>query len=103
LASRTTTTDGTANNNDVTKKSIVSMFPNPANEMVTLRINDGMWLPGTMVGAVDMYGRQLFTISPSLNNTDIQINTQSWPTGVYIFNVHLGDGRIFTSKIVIRK
>jgi hypothetical protein len=97
--------DSSKNNRNANgNRRVVSFYPNPATNAVTVSINDGTWGAGATITVSDMYGQKMLTVAaPSTGTSEVNINTQSWNTGIYIFTVQLGNGILYTSKVVIRR
>ncbi len=89
-------------NNNIADKPNISIYPNPAKDNVMVVINNGNFGPGSYITATDIYGRKVFSTQEATSNK-LNVNTQSWISGVYVFTVHLNDGTYYTSKVVIKK
>ncbi len=72
----------------------VQIFPNPANQHITIRNTEVVKVQITSIVGKQMYGRQL-------NKGDTQINTQQWGNGLYIVKAESENGIISSQKIVI--
>jgi OmpA-OmpF porin, OOP family len=87
---------------EINKKEIpIQVFPNPANDKVTIDLrkfnNDGL----VRVSLFNLTGSEIYTIMiPSGNQADIDLVTSSFPAGIYLFKAE-SDTRISTQKIVI--
>ena len=81
----------------VTVNGEIDMYPNPAKEMATIRMNLNETTNVT-VEVTDALGRTINTIAQELNSGSqtISIATGTMPSGVY--NVKISAGSTFTTK-----
>jgi hypothetical protein len=70
------------------------MFPNPANENLTIETHK----PATLIEVTDMLGRVITTITPTAAATTI--NTAELAEGVYLIRVHSGNA-VTTEKLSV--
>jgi uncharacterized protein YjdB len=80
---------------------VVSVYPNPASEYVTIR-TDGSTFNPDFVQIVDFEGivRLRYQMDPEINLATIPINLKQ---GVYILQLGLGSQTLFTQKLIIYK
>ena len=82
----------------------ISMYPNPAGNLVTLSFNSGNTGNAT-VRVMDVVGKtvlELPLVSLSSGSNQIQLNTESLVSGIYLVQVNV-NGKVNTSQLVIRK
>jgi hypothetical protein len=89
--------------NEVTAVSGINVFPNPANNAANVSIelsNDA----AVAITVTDLSGKVVYnTDLGTVNGTqDVQVNTSSFTSGVYMVNVTV-DGAVTTQKLVVRK
>jgi hypothetical protein len=75
----------------------VSLFPNPANESIRVFTNDAV----TLLILFDAQGRALQEIEVGTNGT-ADINTSSWPSGLYVLTARNTMGNIHTQRFVVK-
>jgi hypothetical protein len=85
------------------KDTPIQVYPNPANEKVTIDLkklsNDGL----VRVSFFNMIGSEVHTMQiPSGNQPDIDVVTSSFPEGIYLIRAE-SDTRISSQKIVIKR
>ena len=86
-----------------TAVSGINVFPNPANNSANVSIelsNDA----AVAINVTDLSGKVVYTTDlGTVNGTqDVQVNTSSFTSGVYMVNVSV-DGAVSTQKLVVRK
>ncbi len=74
----------------------ISMFPNPSNEVVTLRSGVNM----SEIRVMDMSGRVVYT--SNVEADEHQINVRSFESGIYFIQIVTAEG-IFTGKLQVQK
>jgi hypothetical protein len=89
--------------NEVTAVSGINVLPNPANNVANVSIelsNDA----AVAITVTDLSGKVVYTTDlGTVNGTqDVQVNTSSFTSGVYMVNVTV-DGAVTTQKLVVRK
>ena len=75
----------------------VKVFPNPVNNSFTVKINE-IQTSNYKVNIVNLAGQTVF--NSTYSDPDISINTEGFPTGMYLLNIKTDDGRIYNSKIL---
>ena len=83
---------GTDNVDDVVLSSEIEIYPNPANDFVTIKTHNNI---GDLITISDISGRTLIT--EEVTDDDIQINIADLTKGLYIIKV--GDK---SEKLIIR-
>lgn len=88
--------------NDVDKQKTISVYPNPATEIVNVSINNEILLDGEIIIS-DLSGRIVYntTISESTGNTNLSISTSDFVPGIY-FMSFVGNDIKETQKLVIK-
>lgn len=77
------------------EKSIISVFPNPTNGVLNLQLPDAY--TNYDVTITDLMGKETYTIKHTANSSrNVTINTEKWPSGMYIINAnnHIGSTSI---------
>ncbi len=88
--------------NDVTKQHMVSVYPNPATNFVSISINSNTSFNGKII-VTDMSGGIIYnsTVNSLSNSTSVTLNTNKFKKGFYLISV-IGDKVSETEKLVIR-
>ena len=73
-----------------------AVFPNPANETVTITATSGI----TTATITDMVGRSLQSASPRTNSTTIDV--RNLPAGTYLLKMQV-NGRMYHEKLLIAR
>jgi hypothetical protein len=94
IVTGTTCTTLTLSNSNFEIANNIKMYPNPANNFVTVEVNN---LTNAKLQVLDVTGKVL--MNESLNNTTNSVNVQQLPTGLYFFKVTSNEGTA-TSKII---
>lgn len=74
------------------------LFPNPAGDVVSIRLEDGIFVDGIEI--CDMLGRTVLTADGFTN--EIQLNVNELRNGSYIVRVYSGD-RVQVKSLIIHK
>jgi hypothetical protein len=74
-----------------------NVFPNPANDKVTLAVNTS---GDALIQVVDITGKLVLNESVTLVNGQTTINIDSFDAGVYMFNVLTKNGKAGTFNVV---
>jgi hypothetical protein len=77
--------------------SLFSVFPNPANDQITIDIKHEDILKNTMVSIYNMEGQSLF--QQQIRTARTEINIAGFPKGVYVIKLS-NDGRSGVSRFV---
>jgi hypothetical protein len=85
------------------KPNLFSIYPNPANNQVTIHIETGKTTPETaqvhiLRGDGTLWQERLFSITESGN---VVFDVQSLPQGIYLVQVRLSTGEVETKRIAI--
>lgn len=76
-----------------------SIYPNPANEVLSISIAKELDLTNATVSLVDFSGRVI--LNQSINSAESRININHLPNGVYVLKLHLEDEISTFKKITI--
>ncbi|MFI5195467.1 MAG: T9SS type A sorting domain-containing protein [Chitinophagales bacterium] len=90
----------TAVNNIEKQKGNVVMFPNPADELLTIEVTNEQYEYNLIIN--DLLGREIFAGKIPLNKKGITINVSGWAKGVYYVQVVSDGGYRITEKILIQ-
>src|SRR6185503_20938596 len=90
---------------EINNRMGMSLFPNPAANIVTLEYDNILKLQNTSVTLSDMLGRQILNHRFDMQNGkgDEQISTAGLPNGIYIVTVESGGQILFSNKLIITK
>ena len=82
-----------------TAEMMIQVYPNPATDLLTLRVGEAMKNKPLNVTVVDVTGRMVF--AESVSATELRLDVSQWPSGVY-FMLIVQDGQRFGRKILKR-
>ncbi len=82
-----------------TEIGILSVFPNPSQDMVNVRF-DGATGNG-MLTVTDLFGRIVHSTTFNTGQETQQFSTAQWATGLYIVNLSLNDAE-YQQKLMVR-
>ena len=81
------------------EEMMIQVYPNPATDLLTLRVGEAMQNKPLNVTVVDVTGRMVF--AESVSATELRLDVSQWPSGVY-FMLIVQDGQRFGRKILKR-
>lgn len=81
-------------------KDEVSIYPNPASDLVAIRYQFVDGKPRTFI-LFDMLGRELKKLELKPSMTSVQIDVSQQVTGLYTYSIYNKDRLEFTGKITI--
>jgi len=76
--------------NDFLSES-VSIFPNPANDLLTVKFSDAQMFP-VEISLYDHVGKLLLRSVPSSFNKSYQLDVSGFPQGVYLLKIETAEG-----------
>ena len=77
----------------------LKIFPNPTSQNITIKFNSN----GGNIACIklfDVYGKEVLSKSGNYNSNTIDINLKYLPSGVYIVNSYLENGRTISRKVI---
>lgn len=77
----------------------IQVYPNPATDLLTIRIGEDAQCEPLPVTVVDVTGRAFFT--GTADAAELRLDMSQWPSGVYFVRMER-DGRYFGKKILKR-
>jgi len=83
---------------EVIAQNEVMVYPNPANNLLTIEINDDLYLVNSCVKLYNIDGKEL--INSSMSSTFNQVDISKYPSGIYFFQL-LNSKKTFTGKLII--
>ncbi|MBI3233962.1 MAG: discoidin domain-containing protein [Bacteroidetes bacterium] len=87
-------------NGNISRKSIVTIEPNPAKSIVSIRFNEEQLAGGYTMTLVDVAGKKLY--ETKVNNKIETIDISNYNSGVYFIKVSNNGSLISTEKLVIQ-
>jgi hypothetical protein len=91
------TDDATLNTNEINTVSNFTVSPNPANEVINIKLNNA---DNAVISITDLTGKTISTTTT--NGVSTSVSTAGLNSGVYFVNVTIGN-TISTQKVVIKK
>jgi hypothetical protein len=81
----------------------VYLYPNPANNNVTINLGIELDYKIDRVEIIDIYGKTVRNIFVNASERNLEINTSGMATGVYIYSLILSDGTKGNGKFIIER
>jgi hypothetical protein len=81
------------------EKMLVQVYPNPATDLLTIRVGESIPSKPLNVNVVDVMGHVVF--AESVSASEFRLDVSQWPSGVYFLQVEQ-DGQRFGRKILKR-
>jgi hypothetical protein len=91
--------DGTGVNTPSAASEKISVFPNPAKDIVNINMDN---VAVSRITITDIQGHQVQTITPDAGQAMMTANISGYATGIYFVNLFTGS-EVVTKKIVITK
>jgi hypothetical protein len=91
------TDDATLNTNEINTVSNFTVSPNPANEVINIKLNNA---DNAVISITDLTGKTISTTTTNVVSTSV--STAGLNSGVYFVNVTIGN-TTSTQKVVIKK
>jgi hypothetical protein len=66
------------------------IYPNPANDELTI-VGNGLLTEKNVIRVLDIEGREMTTIMPSMNEQDFKLDVKNYPVGIYIIEIAAPD------------
>jgi len=93
--------ESTLSSNEIEEKSVVSLYPNPVNDVLQIDTKNGEINIDT-VQILDVNGRIISSTNESENNQDITLDTSRLKQGIYFVKVQLKNGSTSIDKVIKR-
>ena len=77
----------------------IQVYPNPANNLLTIRVGEAVPLKPLNMTVLDVTGRKMF--AGAVSSQEIRLDVSQWPSGVYFVQMEQ-DGRRFGRKFLKR-
>jgi len=84
-------------NNNLSDNNLFRIFPNPANEIITIDLNNRGNLQNTTISIYDMQGKIL--LKQAISQQQTEFNVSQFARGIYVVKVY-NDRNAFISKFV---
>jgi len=79
----------------------ITIYPNPASDVLTVRLSDEVRQIASSVKVFDMYGRCLID-QPSSSNIEVAFGVHLFPQGIYLARVETTEGAV-VNKFTIKR
>ena len=80
----------------------VKVYPNPTSDLLTFTIPD-IEIPKLTLEATDISGRKILTKEFTDGSASLNINTASWPSGMYIINLKKNNNQLIGSYKITKQ
>jgi subtilisin family serine protease len=78
------------------------LFPNPSNDIIYVEINSGInGLDRLEMTVSDLNGRVLLSFEIKDTDNVLTLDSRSWPSGLYLFEIHSADSIVHNGKFEI--
>ena len=94
------TVKNTVGISDNTLNNLISIYPNPATDIVNIDLGNSSDNGAAMVQIVDLLGKQVFESVKVTQKPVLHINTSQFGKGIYIVNILKGSGTICKKLII---
>lgn len=81
--------------------SNLSVYPNPADEVITIKLEGDNLLDDAELMVFDIYGKQIFS-SPNLKGNSIRIDRNGLSSGIYTFMLTEDNQKVGTGKLIFK-
>jgi hypothetical protein len=88
------------NINELYVNNQIIVYPNPANNFVRIEARDNFFGSST-ISITDIHGRKIF--EQLIDNVSIEINTESYTSGMYFITISKESGQIINNKLFINR
>jgi hypothetical protein len=80
------------------ERDFVSVYPNPASDFIELQIaHSGL----EQIQVFDIGGRMVLSKTYIAYKPSVIIDCSDWKSGIYLITSQLGDGQVYTTKLII--
>jgi Secretion system C-terminal sorting domain len=79
-----------------------NIYPNPANDFATLDLKIVGNFNSANVGFFNLLGKQISEFEINKNTDKLRINTSSWESGIYMYQLVVDGKKIATKKLLVR-
>ena len=86
---------------DFSKVTITALYPNPADEQLTLDYNLPENLPSAKLIFFNISGAVIASYGLETNETKIKVNTTTWNNGVYFYQLSVNGRKMTSNKFVV--
>ncbi|HHG85741.1 MAG TPA: T9SS type A sorting domain-containing protein [Bacteroidetes bacterium] len=87
---------------DLLATSAVSLRPQPANDHMVIEVGDAMHLTQGNVAVFALDGKKLLGVELTLGETQLEISTRDFLSGIYFLRYEGVDGKVWTKKFVVQ-
>lgn len=87
----------------VDKSNLLKVYPNPANEFITIEYNAGSEENQLMIEVIDEKGRLVYNTNLTRRIDQIIIDTRNFKSGNYIIRLVSGNKSIGNTSVIISR
>lgn len=88
--------------NGVEKIRVSNIYPNPANDYAYIDYTVNGSFTSANVSFFNLLGKELAEYPLSKSNDKLRINTSSWESGIYMYQLIIDGRKIATKKLLVR-
>jgi hypothetical protein len=76
----------------------ILVYPNPAQHMLKI-VGNGLLTEKNLVRVLNIEGREMASISPSVNEKELTLDLKNYPAGIYIIEITTPD-KLYRYKFI---
>ena len=88
--------------NGLEKIKVSNIYPNPANDFAYLDYTVGSNFSSAEVSFFNLLGKQVAEFPLTKNSDKLKVNTSSWESGIYMYQLVIDGKKIATKKLLVR-
>lgn len=88
--------------NNFEKIKVSNIYPNPANDFAYIDYTVNGNFTSANVSFFNLLGKQLAEYPLNKNSDKLRINTSSWESGIYMYQLIIDGKKIATKKLLVR-
>jgi polyhydroxybutyrate depolymerase len=81
---------------------LISSFPNPASDKITIELSAGSQFENAELSIIDIQGRKVHSQKFHADRQQIKLDVADWPKGIYLIHIINNDYTTINSKFMIR-
>ncbi len=97
------TSGNISNNLPVVEMSGIVIYPNPAQDQITILNNVSSWNNGTFISVYDVTGRMICRALPTPKTNSLNISTAAWVPGIYLVHIAESGKKEISQKVIIQR
>lgn len=91
------------NDRDFKANAIIKIWPNPANDIVTITAEQQVWDEVKSIEVLDITGKLISKSEVYPVELELQVNTSTWVSGTYFINITMKDNSMVNKKLILSR